>query len=111
MIGGIIVGPEEAPNGSILLRGIGPSLSDFGIANPLADPMLELRDGNGALSDGERQLEIDPAGGDRSHRTRSQPMTTSQQFSPPSLPGIYTAIMRGTGDTTGIGLVEAYHLE
>ena len=50
MIGGIIVGPEEAPSVSILLRGIGPSLSDFGIANPLVDPMLELRDGNGALA-------------------------------------------------------------
>jgi hypothetical protein len=49
MIGGIIVGPDGSPNGSILLREIGPSLNDFGITDPLADPTLELRDGNGAL--------------------------------------------------------------
>ncbi len=41
--------PLLAPGGLVLLRGIGPSLSDFGIANPLADPMLELRDGDGDL--------------------------------------------------------------
>ena len=27
------------------------------------------------------------------------------------IPGNYTAIMRGVGDTTGIALVEAYHLD
>jgi hypothetical protein len=25
--------------------------------------------------------------------------------------GSYTAILRGVGDTTGVGLVEAYHLD
>ncbi len=71
MIGGIIVGPDGSPNGSILLRGIGPSLSDFGITDPLADPTLELRDGNGALICLERQLAFDA--GDRDRRYRSRP--------------------------------------
>ena len=46
MIGGLII----AGNGStkVLLRGIGPSLSAFGITNPLADPKLELHNAQGA---------------------------------------------------------------
>ena len=110
MIGGIIVGPEEAASGSILLRGIGPSLSDFGIANPLADPMLELRDGNGALVmandnwKSTQQAVIEATG--------LQPTDDNEPAILAALAsGIYTAIMRGVGDTTGIGLVEAYHLE
>jgi len=33
----------------LIVRGLGPSVSGFGISNALQDPMLELRDGNGNL--------------------------------------------------------------
>jgi hypothetical protein len=47
MIGGaIIVGSAPA---RVLLRAIGPSLTNFGVGNALQDPTLELHDGNGAL--------------------------------------------------------------
>jgi hypothetical protein len=32
-----------------VVRGIGPSLAAAGVTNPLANPLLELRDGKGAL--------------------------------------------------------------
>jgi phospholipase/lecithinase/hemolysin len=47
LIGGLIIGNGEPP--VIVLRAIGPTLSSFGIAQPLQDPTLELRDANGAL--------------------------------------------------------------
>ena len=110
MIGGIIVGPDEAADGSILLRGIGPSLGDFGVPNPLADPTLELRDGNGAL-DGindnwksTQQAAIEATGLQPSDDNESAILADLAA-------GAYTAILSGVGGTTGIGLVEAYHLD
>src|SRR2546429_7815098 len=47
MIGGFIV-QGTAPK-SVIIRAIGPELSQYGVPNPLADPTLELHDGNGAL--------------------------------------------------------------
>ncbi len=47
MIGGVIIGDGDSP--LIVLRGIGPSLAQSGIANPLLDPMIELYDVNGSL--------------------------------------------------------------
>ena len=47
MIGGFIT---EGGNRSteVIVRALGPTLSNFGVANALADPTLELRDINGA---------------------------------------------------------------
>jgi hypothetical protein len=110
MIGGIIVGPQGAPSGSVLLRAIGPSLSNFGIPNPLADPMLELRDGNGALIvandnwKSTQQAAIEATGLQPSAELESAILATLAS-------GNYTAIVRGVGETTGVGLVEAYDIQ
>src|SRR5262245_19652398 len=47
MIGGFIVQGTEAKR--VIIRAIGPELSQYGIPNFLADPVLELYDGTGAL--------------------------------------------------------------
>ena len=47
LIGGLIIGSGEPP--VIVLRAIGPTLSSFGIAQPLQDPTIELHDANGVL--------------------------------------------------------------
>ena len=47
MIGGFIVNGNAPKN--LAVRGIGPSLTGFGISDALTDPTLELRDGSGAL--------------------------------------------------------------
>src|SRR5207253_10350908 len=47
MIGGLIItGPDSD---RVIVRAIGPSLAQYGITNPLADPTLELHNGNGAV--------------------------------------------------------------
>ena len=48
MIGGFILGGNSGST-SVVVRGIGPSLSQSGVTDALADPTLELRDSNGAV--------------------------------------------------------------
>ena len=47
LIGGIIVVGSEPQN--VIVRALGPSLGEAGLTGALADPILELRDGNGDL--------------------------------------------------------------
>ncbi len=108
MIGGFILGGNDG-NATIVVRALGPSLSQFGVADALADPTLELRDQNGALIQGNnnwkdtQQTEIAATG--------LQPTLDAESAILSLLgPGAYTAIVAGQGDTTGVGLVEVYRL-
>src|SRR5207248_2209197 len=47
MIGGLIVGGSGGGSAKVIVRALGPSLTGSGIAGALADPILELHDGNG----------------------------------------------------------------
>jgi sugar lactone lactonase YvrE len=49
LIAGFVVGGAGPVGTSILVRALGPSLATFGVANPLPDPVLELRDASGTL--------------------------------------------------------------
>src|SRR5205814_2699110 len=42
LIGGFIVGGNALATNAVVVRAIGPSLAQAGVANPLADPTLEL---------------------------------------------------------------------
>ena len=48
MIGGLIVGGGSG-DATVIVRAIGPSLGTQGVTGALADPMLELHDGNGLI--------------------------------------------------------------
>jgi hypothetical protein len=111
MIGGFIVGGGLGVNGAgseeVLVRGIGPSLIQFGVSNALQDPTLELRDGNGALitvNDNWRDTQeaaIQATGLAPSDDRESAILAILVK-------GNYTAILRGKNDTIGVGLIEAY---
>jgi len=109
MIGGFIIGPEGLGDATVLVRGIGPSLADFGVPGALQDPTLELHDGSGntlMTNDDwkdDQQSEIEATGLAPSDDRESAILSTLA-------PGAYTAIVRGALDTTGVGLVEVYHL-
>jgi len=110
MIGGLIAGPGNGVNGQMLVRAIGPSLSGFGVANALQDPTLELHDGSGAIVAANndwrdtQQAAIEATGIPPSNNKESAILSMLP-------PGGYTAIVRGFGDTTGVGLVEVYNLQ
>ena len=115
MIAGVIVGPAEATNGDFLVRAIGPSLSNFGIQNSLGDPTLELRDGSGTLIASNDNWKTRPDGTSQQaeiEATGIPPTSDLESALVRTLPaGSYTAVVRGVNGTTGVGLVEVYHLQ
>lgn len=107
MIGGtIIIGNTPA---RILIRAIGPSMASLGVPNVLQDPVLELHDGNGgiiALNDNWRDSQ------EAAITATGIPPTDNRESAilVNLAPGAYTAIVRGSGNSTGVALVEAYQL-
>jgi hypothetical protein len=110
MIGGFILG--GSPNNTrIALRGIGPSLAQFGLNPVLDDPTLELHDSNGATlianddwqSDPESAAQLAVAGLGLSNSKESGIFASLP-------PGAFTAILAGKDGGTGIGLVELYNV-
>ncbi len=110
LIGGFIVGGNALANNAVLLRAIGPSLSDSGVSNPLADPTLELQNASGmviATNDDWQDTQQDQI-----NATGIPPTDPKESAIYATLPaGNYTAVVRGAGDTTGTALVEVYVLE
>ena len=111
MIGGFIIGPVDRSNPRLVVRAIGPSLGSSGVPNPLQNPTLELHDASGTTINANDDWPTDPnssfvvANGLAPSDTRESAIFTSLT------PGAYTAIVRGAGNTTGIGLVEVYNLQ
>ncbi len=110
MIGGFILGPEGVPAASILLRAIGPSLTAFGITNPLVNPTLELHDPNGNLLQSNDNWK-ENTNKDAILATGIAPSDDSESAILTSLSaGNYTAIVSSKDGTTGVALVEIYRL-
>jgi len=108
-IAGVIIsgtGPKH-----VLIRAIGPSLTQSGISGALADPTLELYDSNRLLlftndnwKDSTQRPFIEASGIPPKNDLESAIDWTF--FTPES----FTAIIRGKGNTTGVGLIEVYDL-
>jgi co-chaperonin GroES (HSP10) len=104
LIGGIIVLGQSPLR--VIVRAIGPSLPIPGV---LADPTLELHDGNGALivaNDNWRDTQEAEIIATGIPPTNDLESAIVQNLSP----GNYTAIVRGSGGATGVAVVEAYAL-
>jgi hypothetical protein len=117
MIGGFIVQGTQPKR--VILRAIGPELSQFGVPNPLADPTLELHDSMGALIASNDNWLHTIIGGiiasDQVHDIRNSGLAPGNRSESAIIatlpPGNYTAIVRGVNNTTGVGLVEVYDLD
>ena len=108
MIGGTIVTGSDSAR--VVFRAIGPSLAALGIANAIADPQLDLFDGNGGK-----------VSSNNNWKDSQQSAIASAGLAPASdlesaivadlAPGNYTAVVSGVNGATGVALVEAYHLQ
>ena len=110
LIGGFILGNNNGA-AKVIVRAIGPSLTQAGISDALADPTLELRDSNGALLLANDNWQDDPnqaAQITASGIAPSNPLESAISIS--LLPGAYTAIVAGKNGGTGIGLIEIYNI-
>jgi hypothetical protein len=111
MIGGFILG-HESGSANVVGRGIGPSLSQSGLNNVLADPTLELRDSNGALLIANDNWQDNPASAAQLTARGLAPTNALESGIFMTLPpGAFTAILAGKKGSTGIGLVEIYNVD
>jgi hypothetical protein len=96
----------------LVLRGIGPSLGPLGVSNPLGNPTLELRDGNGALLVANDDWQDDPAQAAEITAAGLAPTNNLESGIAVAVPpGLYTALLAGLNNGTGVGLVEVYDLD
>jgi hypothetical protein len=108
VIAGFILG-NHAGNDRIIARGIGPSLSAFGVPNALANPTLELRDNNGALLRANNDWQEDSAQAAELTAAGLAPTNPLESGIAATLPpGTYTALLAGANNGTGNGVVEIY---
>ena len=115
MIGGFVVSNGGNPN-RVIVRAIGPTLTQFGVPNVLADPTLELHDRNGALIASNDDWRTTIIGGiittnqvNDIQNSRLAPPNDFESAIVATLPeGRYTAIVRGFDNTVGVALVEVY---
>src|SRR5436190_14747917 len=109
LIGGFII--SGSGNKDVLVRGLGPTLTDFGVTGALADPTLELHHTNAQGQDSvvatndnwldSQQAEIQATG-------KAPPHDSEAAILRSLAPGNYTAIVAGKNNTGGVGLVEMY---
>src|ERR1022692_3833045 len=107
-IGGFILTGSDPKK--VVVRALGPSLTGLGVPGALQDPTLQLHDHTGAIIafdndwKDSQQTEIQNTGlapGDDREAAIVQTLS----------PGAYTAIVRGNGNTTGVGLIEVYDVD
>src|SRR5437660_11678591 len=84
----------------ILVRGIGPSRASVGISNALANPTLELHDGNGVLLGSNDNWKLnDQTQQSQENEIRATMLPPSDDLESAILttlsPGNYTAILSG----------------
>ena len=117
MIGGFMV--EGTASKRVIVRAIGPELTQYGVPNALNNPTLELHDSTGALIATKDNWRTTIIGGIIT--TNQVREITASGLAPADgresaiiaeLPtGNYTAILRGVNDTTGVALIEVYDLQ
>ncbi|PYK43002.1 MAG: hypothetical protein DME46_08645 [Verrucomicrobia bacterium] len=107
-IGGFIITGTDPKK--VLIRGIGPVLTNFGITNALQDPVLELHNGTGAVLTTNddwkvpQQAAIEAAGLAPTDDREAAILLSLQ-------PGSYTVIESGKNGTSGVGLIEVYDVD
>jgi len=110
MIGGFVIS-GGVPK-TVVIRAIGPSLVNFGIAGALPDPSLQLirLSDNATVATNDNwqshasAAQVQAAGFAPGHPLESAVYVTLS-------PGAYTAIVSGVGGSTGVGLVEVYEID
>jgi N-acetylneuraminic acid mutarotase len=116
VIGGFIVQGAEPKR--VIIRAIGPELTQYGVPNAMANPTLELHDSTGALIASNDNWRTTIIGGiitaNQVHDIQVSGYAPGDGRESAIIaelpPGNYTAIVRGVNDMTGVALAEVYDL-
>lgn len=97
----------------VLVRGVGPALAARGVTGALADPKLLLFRGQTQIGENDNWS----SGSDTAQLVNAATVTGATSLDVGSkdaamlitlAPGLYTAHVRGVGNTTGVALIEVY---
>ncbi len=97
----------------LLIRGVGPALSAFGISNALANPKLTLFRGTTTLYENDDWSELNPSLATSNGGVGAFPFAASSRdaaMTATLLPGSYTAVIETATTASGLALVEVYEL-
>ncbi|MDQ6654805.1 MAG: hypothetical protein M3Y80_03200 [Verrucomicrobiota bacterium] len=106
MIGGFIL-RGNAPK-RVIVRALGPSVP---VPGALSDPTLELHDSSGALLAQNDNWRDNPNQQEIIDSRLAPPDSREAALLATLAPGAYTAIIRGSGNATGIALTEVFDLD
>ena len=106
-IGGFIVTGTDPKK--VIIRATGPSLTQFGVNGALPDPVLELHAADGSLiTSNDNWKDTDRAAIEATGIPPSDDLESAIVRT--LAPGLYSAVLKGKDNATGIGLIEAYDL-
>ncbi len=117
MIGGFTV--QGTASERVIVRALGPELTQYGVPDALANPTLELHDGTGALIASNNNWVTTIIGGiitaGQVHEIQASGYAPSDPLESAIIAdlsaGNYTAVVRGVNNLTGVALVEVYNLQ
>ena len=96
-------------NTTVVIRGIGPSLSNFGVSGPLADPYLELfNSANAVIAQNNNWKDTQQAAIQATGIPPTDDLESAIVIDLAA--GAYTAQLTGVGQGQGIALTEVYEL-
>jgi cell division septation protein DedD len=108
VIAGFTLG-NSGGDGKIVIRGLGPSLGALGVSPVLSDPTLELRDPSGTLLFSNNDWQDNSAQAAEIAAAGLAPNNPKEAALAVTLPaGVYTALLAGLNNGTGIGIIEVY---
>jgi Metallo-peptidase family M12B Reprolysin-like len=118
LIEGFIVQGPAGSTKKIIVRAIGPTLAGFGVTDALANPTLDIFDSNNAKVATNNDWKNTQIGGlitsDQFAEINSSGVAPTNDLESAIIanlaPGSYTAVVRGLGNTTGTGVVDAFDL-
>jgi hypothetical protein len=110
MIGGFVVSGNSAQ--TVAVQGVGPSLTAFGITNPLANPTITLvrAADNAVLAVNDDWATT--AGAATLQAKGLAPSNARESALLVTLsPGAYTVVLAGANNTTGVGIIGIYTVD
>jgi hypothetical protein len=111
MIGGFTLG-GAGPSTRIAVRGLGPSLTNFGLTSVLQDPTLEMHDANGTITISNDNWTDDAVmAAELSANGLALPDSHESGIFASLPPGQFTVVVAGKNGGIGTALLEIYNLK
>lgn len=113
LIAGFVVSGTQPKR--VLVRGVGPTLANFGVENALSDPILNIESAGQTVASNDNWQDDDQSLIEAANQLVGAFALDAESLDAAILitlpPGIYTAVVTGADDTPGPALVEVYEVE